>query len=229
MDFSAVKNIVIPEGIVKSISAGGKTIWKKSRLPSGYTEISFIKGTGTQWIDTGLKIADVDRVEGEFSFSEFSTGNKNFYVFGARNTNNTAVGFAVYNYSHGGFTFYPLEWEIGTSISKDVKVKYSSTIKNGSQEFYVNDTEIYSNTKSLSNLRGDNTYGIFCLNGTTPDYFAEGSFYPHICYKGNNKVGEFIPAINDTTSEIGVYDLVSNTFLGNAGMGEFIAGEPVQR
>jgi hypothetical protein len=51
MDFSKIKEIVIPEGKVKKIVAAGKVIWQKimaeSVIPSTYQRVEYVEMTGT--------------------------------------------------------------------------------------------------------------------------------------------------------------------------------------
>jgi hypothetical protein len=51
MDFSKIKEIVIPEGSVKKIVAAGKVIWEKivaeGGLPSIYQRVEYVEMTGT--------------------------------------------------------------------------------------------------------------------------------------------------------------------------------------
>ena len=48
--------------------------------------------------------------------------------------------------------------------------------------------------------------------------------YHYKLYENDVLVRDFVPARRDTDGAIGVYDKVTNTFLGNSGTGTFIAG-----
>ena len=59
MDWSQVTALTIPEGNVEQVSANGVVLWRKSLLPSGYTQLEYIESTGTQDIDTGILHEDL--------------------------------------------------------------------------------------------------------------------------------------------------------------------------
>lgn len=54
IDLSTAFTIVIPEGEVARIARGDEILWERFSLPDGYSEVEYIEGDGTQYIDTGF-------------------------------------------------------------------------------------------------------------------------------------------------------------------------------
>lgn len=54
-DFSTVKSVTIPEGVVTEIKQGDTVLWKAktSRLPEAYQEVEWIQSDGVAFINTG--------------------------------------------------------------------------------------------------------------------------------------------------------------------------------
>ena len=60
----------------------GNASQKTSILPEGYTQVDYIEGTGTQYLDTGLILTQNNSVELKISMNEKNTKNK--MIFGSR-------------------------------------------------------------------------------------------------------------------------------------------------
>lgn len=185
------------------------------RLPAGYTELAYLESSGTQYISIGVSLS-CSTDDCEVSFYIANTDNNR--IFGARSYTTSRV--------------YALEvingnWRLGWGNAS---------------------TELAAATAGTHVAYIDHDGGVLKIDGatvgsvgnasTTTNYNAllwavrAGSNY----YYGSLRISEFktwrsgslrkhlIPAMRDSDSVVGMYDLVSNTFLTNAGSGTFSYG-----
>ena len=182
------------------------------KLPTGYTELSYIKSTGTQYVDTGFKPNQNTRVAMKLSTSE--TGSHT--VFGA-DLSWTDDGFAL----GVGFTHYGKE--TGTI----------SGLNNGSPHEVDFNKNIISMDGSTVLTMGASTFSIpynlvlFANNraGGIQEKTTMTLYYCRI-FDGDTLLRDYIPCIN-ASGAVGLYDLVGKQFYGNAGTGTFTAGDAV--
>ena len=76
MDFSNVKQLIIPEGEVKQIAIDGDVVWYKRPYDE---ELSYIECTGTQWIDTQVTAKYTTRIEAQWTQTEVTTQQQRLY------------------------------------------------------------------------------------------------------------------------------------------------------
>lgn len=182
------------------------------KLPTGYTELSYIQSTGTQYVDTGLKPNQDSRVLIKLSTSE--TGSHT--VFGA-DLSWTDNGFAL----GVGFTHYGKE--TGTI----------SGVNNGSPHEVDFNKNIISMDGSTVLTMGASTFSIphnlvlFANNraGGIQEKTTMVLYYCRI-FDGDTLLRDYIPCTN-ASGAVGLYDLVGKQFYGNAGTGTFTAGDAV--
>ena len=217
MNFSNVKQIFINE--------------KEPRLPSEYQEVEYIEGTGTQYIVTDLKVYRTDSIETEFSMTDRDEKTDKYAISTQPWNNDGASRFAmgVHNYHYGdgcwtcGFGVYATDqtyltpvtesdtnfhtWEYHDADFKivDLNVEWDHT----------NDTNIYSVDSIISNK----VYLFYGYNGCTKSRIK---YYRQ--YRSGECIANFIPCYRKSDDEIGMYDLVSNSFFTNAGTGTFSKG-----
>lgn len=191
-----------------------------SRLPSGYTELKYIKSTGTQYIDTGLSISsstyskyrfvqDVmyPTLGGSFYLVNGCSGSGVVYYFGC-----TPSGAVVYgNGASDRTTSY------STTANKRITIDFNAV--GGMYTFDGNETAL-----SLSAPSGTNNFFLFGY-GNASQLHTE-RLYSFQAYLVGSLVRDYVPCINPS-GEVGLYDLVDGVFCGNAGTGAFVAGMPV--
>ena len=74
-----------------------------------------------------------------------------------------------------------------------------------------------------SNNAGSNNFLIGALGGSNA-YKVMAKFSACVVNENDSKIMELVPAMRDSDSEVGMYDIVGNTFLTNAGSGTFNYG-----
>lgn len=188
----------------------------KVGLPNGYTELEYIEGTGTQWIDTSVKLSNLSAVDLKI---KFTTASYTGLVFGSR-TSATSKNFAwaqvgtkfqidYRNYSENRF-----QQEIDTN-GTTIHLDPTSCVINGT-EYTISGSDVFE---------ADTTAYIFNASGSNFTTVL-GKFKLYSCkiYDNGTKVRDFIPCINPS-GEVGLYDTVNKKFYGNKGTGVFVGSE----
>ena len=199
---------------------GNNTI-KVSNLPDGYTEVEYIESTGTQYIDTGRYPSDIEDIECKIEIS--STGA----IYGAWKGTNTSR-------RHLYRTSTAINIGYGTTGNATITSDFTGVLnikahfENKNQRLIINDLGNVSFTDSPTNPKL-NAY-LFGRNysGGDSDKVSMKLYYWKI-YDNGTLVRDYIPCIKNSNNEVGLYDLVNNTFYTNAGTGEFIAGNTIER
>ena len=193
------------------------------RLPKGYTELEYIQSSGEQYIDTGINSADGLKIKVKFSVSEVSGSN---YVFGANSVGGKSRTQFLYTSSMmwcGWGDSY--QGNIPRNIDTSAHVIEASNVG-----FVFDDVQIY--TPSSDDFSVESSIPLFATK-TSPDgsvtIFSNGlKIYLSQIYFGSTLVRDLVPCIHNSDSAVGMYDLVSQAFFGNAGMGTFTAGKKVR-
>ena len=182
--------------------------------PILYTELEYIQGTGTQWIDTGITMAGNSKIELKYKSSTTSTNA----ICG---TAWSAAG--IFLMTYGGRYRYHYNnasndvQSASTSAAK-VFVMASNTISIDEVSYTVGSIKSGSFGKHL---------GLFLpmtRGGNSGEGPGSGNLYYCKLYENDILVGDFIPVKRKEDDVICLYDKVSKQFLLNQGTGSFIAG-----
>lgn len=199
------------------------------RLPAGYTELAYIQGTGTQYINTNVMCSSNNvEVLCKCTYEGTTTTEKNIISNQDGSTGRFGVG------TYGGNIFMYSRDASGSESTGNVTIAIPSGEfdikaiydKTGSKRtLYVNGV---SSEKSYTRTIANNNRTILVFAGYytsgAKQYFYLGKIY-YIKYKEDGVlIFDYVPAIRDSDSVVGMYDLVSNTFLTNAGSGTFSYG-----
>lgn len=214
---------------------------KKSRLPSGYTELEYITNQSTAYIDTGV-ILDHNSVYHIHVEKMIMPSINGWYaVFGCSRIYQSSV-YRVYLAYDGvvGHNRLQPAYEKqfngqgvvppGTVISS-----YDAYIQDGSQQYTYNigsDTYTHTATSTLSGLNTAlSSFLLFTFNNNgnpvTPNVNHFKGSIGEFCIteeSSNTVILDCVPAIEVSTNTVGMYDLVSNTFIASANSDSFVAG-----
>lgn len=180
------------------------------RLPAGYTELAYIESTGTQRLSLGF------------------SGNANFELTAQSSVQTTSSSILICSTNGTGGTWIGGlsngNWGAGTSSSSNyvninatTKAEIAVNFVNGTASGTVNGIS-FSRTASATNGQ----WSLFKANDG--NYPFKGKMWGLKAYQSDALVADLVPAMRDSDSEVGMYDLVSNTFLTNAGTGTFNYG-----
>ena len=190
----------------------GSTVNGGTTLPSGYTQLEYIESTGTQWIDTGIKITSSDIIETEF---KNSVSLQSGALYGVYKAGESSVFYANRTY----YAYDKNNTVVNTRIS--INTQWHTTIHN-----FVNGTLQLDDT--VVNFRpfafaNNITSRLFSRYYNSYGYNFIGAIRKHKITRNGVVILDLVAA-QDSSGNVGMYDMVSRTFFANAGTGEFVAG-----
>ena len=220
-------------GELNSVTLGGKCE-QKSVLPDEYQRVEYLETDGNQYIDTGVLLNNTDEFEITFQSSKDAlitpvmgaisggtsyTSTDNISV--TYNVGSNVNAYSIYNNGGAGNPNYA--WNGGDYTDKlKHTIKYTglNTVPTIDGEEM---TQITSHTISESNATV--TTWLFGRNNTGAGTKAQDGLR---IYDANfYSKGHFITCRRKSDSVLGVYNLITGTFLTNAGTGDFTAGPDV--
>lgn len=233
MNFSDVKSVTIPEGVVTEIKQGDTVLWKaqNGRLPAGYQEVEWIQSDGAAFINTGYIYRGAN-IEAVMEYEYFRS--RTIPLFGYYyNDNQTPVENNMYFVVRGQ---YSTDWYYNTlsvTANTSEEVIGKMTIKIAGTRLTIT----YGN-----NLTADADLGgsavifsatiplhIFGTNNGT-SHFNGGDGVKLYSFKTQDGY-EFIPCYKISDNTIGVYRMkngAADAFLPNASdSGSFTKGNNV--
>ena len=177
-------------------------------LPNGYTRVDYIQGTGSQYIDTGFVVNKPDNyvleIDGLFPSQAQAYQGCNAYMqllvsskYGIENESSIFVG------------------------NRDtVRIAYA----NQTETLTVNGTQVES--ISWAFYSGENVkLGILRLGDANNGWFnsgaVSGTIYGYKVWKNNILVSECVPCMRNSDGVAGMYDVIREQFVTNAGSGAF--------
>ena len=214
---------------------------KKSRLPSGYTELECITNTSAAYINTGVILDHNNAYHIHVDNMVMPSVNGWYAVFGCSRIYQSSVYrvYLAYDGVVGHNRLQPAYKEqfngqsvvpINTVISS-----YDTYIQNGSQQYTYkigSSSYTHNGTSTLSSLgTALPSFLLFTFNNNGNPVTPNANYF-----KGS--IGEFcitdegsgtvildcVPAIEIATNTVGMYDLVSSTFKTSLSSDSFVAG-----
>ena len=192
-------------------------------LPDEYTKLYYLESTGTQYIDTG--IMGVGSVEAHARFAFTTTPSSYYMLAGVRNGgNNRCYIFNVNDAGHWGLGYISTLAELTTEKPIINKI-YNGYCKlsAGAQEIILNNDRYIKNYGGTLNINYSiYIFGLHYINGGQVNCSAR--LYSFDLSVDGVLKRNFIPVKRNSDGELGLYDLVTNTFFANQGTGDFITG-----
>lgn len=188
-------------------------------LPSGYTQLKYIRSSGAQYINTGFKPSGKAlRVVMKF---RYTAAYSSLSLFG--NHTSAPYSMTVYGARPTFWVGNSSDVSCGPQTEQGVDYTLDATAQNGTI------TAIWNGTKYTAAYSG-NLYTeqpIFIFGGNSNGALAEaGNGYQlemYQLYDDGALVRDYVPAQN-SAGEIGLYDKAEGVFESNAGSGTFTAG-----
>ena len=183
-------------------------------LPSGYTQVEYIKSTGTQAINTGV-VPDINtRVTMDFELAEQPAAN--VVIFGV-------VG--QFSFRYLGNNSPPVfRHNTGTAVksfSQDIAAVGRHQVDKNGKTCTLDDKTTTTNDSSITNA----SQLAFCAynnNGTLSNY-SKIIIREAKIYQQGELVRDFVPC-TDSGGNAGLFDLVNNTFYASITDTAFVAG-----
>lgn len=183
-----------------------------------YTELNYIEGTGTQYINTEVKTKQSLKIECTFSGNQKST-----LLFGGRKTKSLdglAWGFNYVDYAFSGFGGNTQK--NNTTVNTIDDKKHTVVLSN---EIYTIDgiDQVLPNRGTFTEF-----YNIYLFTWNNSDIADarrfQGKVYEFKIYDNNVLIQHLVPALDSENTPC-MYDKVTQKFYYNNGTGDFLYGE----
>lgn len=198
-------------------------------LPSGYQEVAYIQSNGSQYIDTGIAPDN----ETSMQLSMYTTSVSNFYCAGAMDDYGKVI-FAQ-DGANGGSVSATVNSvrATATGLNRTTSGKrYDVILSTDTNGYYSYDVQesgggSYSTVKLYGSIEG--ATAPICIFGLNSRALLDGisRLYSFMIRKNGALVCHLVPCRIIATGEVGAYDLVTKSFVGNSGTGTFVAGADV--
>ncbi len=201
-------------------------------IPGEYQKVGYIESTGTQYIDTDVKVSTNNRIIMDLQFTDVSYQqiNGGYYIYRVSSTSYTVrndIGVSTTDTFFMGAS--------STSITTDVTAdtdRHTFMVDATTGEWAIDDVSgsvppdshsDYNVTLLIGARRGRNVSG----NILAPATYCEEKIYNVKIYTSGNLVRDFVPCYRKSDNVAGLYDLVNGVFYTNGGSGEFTVGPDV--
>lgn len=189
---------------------------KAGRLPDEYQEVEYIESTGTQYIDT-----NVGSTENTGCIIDFQFANTNGQILSG-----------VLEAGLGRFIPCLVEGGVIKSSTQvqNVTIECLSTniTDRHTCEYNINNKKIIFDGIEKGTVGSigatENHIYIFCRNYTASPFYSDVKVYSYKIYENGTITRNFVPCYRKSDNEIGLYDVLNNTFYTNAGTGTFLKG-----
>lgn len=204
IDFSTVKEIVIPQGKVQNISANGAIIWQQQKAEEEYTFPEYLIFNADMVFDTGIYCTQNTTIDVRFTNED--SGAR--YLYGARTTNNTA-SITAYLTSSGA-------WRFGNTY-RNLTIKKSTTIHNvvvskDGVEFDDNSYKFGTTVKTFTCPWTLTVGSARTTSGAKSAAQFIGKIYHFRMYDGEVLILDWIPCVKSDGTR-GFYDNVTGKFI----------------
>jgi len=190
---------------------------------SDYTFVDSITASGTQYIDTGILAASDIKAEVKYKPTNTSAA---YCALGGRDfssgDNRNAFGIWA---NVSGRTRFDFQSNSVSSTLGSSTTNWNIAVKDGVKNYFNGTQEESNDTTTFASTRNMYLFGM--LSGSSITGNMVGSIAYCRIWKAGVLVRDFIPAIRNSDSVVGMYDTVSGTFFTNAGTGTFVAGTPL--
>ncbi len=226
MDFSLIDNFSIPNGNVSVLHNGHDILWY-AKLPAAYTELDYIEGTGTQWIDTGVYGNQDIGIDVTYQYPDYVSSSASARIIGTRETSSGATGSCCFVSTSTGeargtmwFATNNVQLASGQRPSLNKLVNNIQSNVNNDKAFYLNGTLMF--TGNDTPFTGTLPIPIF-RNASLSTYSDPGCVrvYRVIIYDDGVPIRMFVPALRNSDNAGGMYEMFTNSFYGNSGTGDF--------
>jgi hypothetical protein len=217
---------------LKSVKLFGGT--EQSNLQAGFTQLEYIESTGTQYIDTGLKLNQNNIVEVEYCYHTTSSITSSGRIFGARYTSSPRRSFSVgtnNGYASSATQVFSQLSDASIGGLNNIVIGQWNSYKLSADGFYINGVK-QGEFAAVSTFETPFTVKLFAFeqasssSGTPSIGCGVGRCRRFKVWNGDTLVMDLIPAKN-ISNEAGMYDIVSGQFFANQGTGTFAAGQDV--
>lgn len=199
-----------------------------SRLPEGYTELTYIESTGTQYIDTNyIPASETLKIYAKSAISKIQSWKS---MFGSENGENGPWSLIAITNDSSKLVFYTCTSAGVGSIPVTAGQVYELTCQTANGILTYNCGSTTGSVAVSGSVNKAQTLYVFTQHShsasDTANQAISMKLYDCKIYDNGTLVRDFVPC-KDSSGVYGLYDMVSAKFYGNAGTGAFTAGEEI--
>lgn len=191
---------------VRSVANATKT------LPTEYRLLEYIESTGTQWIDTGVKISSKVAMELELALTPNATVNNACNYSGAA-LSNSQGWLLVGDYGKA-------ENKLGAYFAKDTRAGAEIVYDSAFHYYYCGDKfQCVDTTTAYNSATFSSERTLYLLDAYiewSPTHTRQQRLKSCIIYEDGAVVRNFVPALELATDTPGLYDVQNGGFYRNA-------------
>lgn len=194
-----------------------RVMGEKKSLPYD-AEIEFLQSSGTQYIDTGIKVTSNPKAVVELM--QVTSQDSDYWGNSFPSAYVNTDGMFSAHFFYGGITAWRYgnkrydagaSWRVGNNIKFKIETGRMLILNDGEQSYDMGNDFVYSpDQKNIDIFRSRETS------------YSSWKLYTFKLYDADELVRDFIPVRVGTTGYL--YDKVSGELFGNQGTGNFILG-----
>ena len=215
-----IKNITYGLTPMDTMTITAIKFYPEEEVEQPYTYLDYIEAIGTQYINTKFKPTNNTRAVCSFQLMTEYTDIRG--IFGARDeASDTATN--QFSFWNDGTNTYRTDY-FGTNQQLEISPLLAQYEVNKNKNVTNIGDVVATNTEATGTCA--NEMYICCVNNAgTAQFFSNVRIYYFYIYDDEGAIAhQFLPARDNTTNAIGLYDYITDTFYGNAGTGTFNAG-----
>ena len=186
--------------------------------------VEYIESSGQQYLDTGLKGGDFDRIELSFSLTAYPGNWGCLFGFQGNYMSGSLSVVATY----AGSKKFQCRWGSGSNavntpdleLNERHKLSWDSTSKLYVDEILIGEATPGSISDTLNLM-------LFANNWGAVGQYTSYKLYWCKLYLSNTLVRDFVPIVNDSNAA-GLLDNVNDVFYGNSGSSSFTPGPEIE-
>ena len=203
-------------------------------IPDTYQRVEYIESTGTQYVDTGVNASgSLGFLTKLITYNALGTSG-NGVIFGATDTGSPSWENA----------YYLETWTNNVGVNRGTFVRSNTTVRDNydpgidpgtlqiighstvTKTLLKGDGSYTAINTSTDNISGSYSMFIFTrsITGVAVDSYTSDKLYYFAFLDSYEPIHIYIPVIQVSDSEPGLYDIVDGEFLTNEGTGDFLYG-----
>ena len=191
-----------------------------------FQQVEYVESTGTQYINTGIKLNNNTRVVIDFAISSSST--EDGALFGSRSSNGSTDTYIIWANNKDGFsnaTFVFSAFQNNQSLTANTR--YSLDVS--ASGMFIDGT-MRGDTPTQATFSGSYPAILFGMGsgGAFDSRGFKGKVYSAKIYQQDELVRDYVPCYRKSDNISGLFDKVTGVFYANAGTGTFVKGGDVE-
>lgn len=204
IEFSKVKEIVLPQGKVNSLAIGNVEVWKQKKQEE-YTFIEYLECNSDYAFNTGLMCNQDTKLEVVFMRGDDSAR----YLFGVASNDNKASitayqsGISSGSWRFGAAYFRP---SVQVGVKNTIIMDKTGAIISNTKKTYTGTVGTFTTVQPLA------VGGCMSASGNIGEVRFIGRLYSVRIWDGDNLIIDWVPC-QTSSGEYGFYDNVSQSFI----------------